>query len=136
MNAMLVCSPGARSPPSGISTPFEAGTLSPVKRRLVDLQRARLDDPPVRGHLVAGSKQDKIADDDLLGVDLGLGAVTPDARRRLDHRLERVHRALRLALLAQANDRVDHVITIRSTPVLHSLIASETIAAPTRISCM
>ena len=78
------------------------------QRGLVDLQRARLDDPPVRRHLVTGRQQDDVADDDLLGGDLGLGSVASDARGRLHHRLERVHRALRLALLAQADDGVEH----------------------------
>ena len=71
--------------------------------RLVDLQRRRLEDAPVGGDGVAGREKHDVADDDLLGVDLGLGAVAADAGGCLDHRLEGVHRALRLALLAQAD---------------------------------
>ena len=78
------------------------------QRRLVDLQRARLDDPAVRGHLVAGRQQHDVADHHFLGRDLGLGSVATDPSRRLDHRLQRVHRALGLALLTQAHDCVHH----------------------------
>ena len=77
------------------------------QRGLVDLERARGDDPPVRGHLVAGRDQHDVADDELLGRDLRLGAVATHPRGRLHHRLERVHRALGLALLAQPDDRVE-----------------------------
>ena len=108
MNAMSVCSPGARSSPSGTSTPFEAGTLSPVSADSSICSELAVDDPPIRRDVVAGREHDDVADDHLFGRDLGLGPVAADPRGRLDHRLERVHRALRLALLAQADDGVEH----------------------------
>ena len=40
----------------------------------------RLDDPPVGGDVVAGLEHDDVAGDDLLGRDLGLGAVAAHAR--------------------------------------------------------
>ena len=99
----------ARDPsPSGASTPFDAGTLSPVRPDSSICNELACDDPAVRRYVVAGGQQDDVADHHLLGGDLGLGSVAADPRRRLDHRLERVHRALRLALLAQADDRVEH----------------------------
>ena len=80
----------------------------PRQRGLVDLQRARLDDPSVRGHVVAGGQQHDVADDHVLGVDLGVGPVAAHSRGRLDHRLERVHRAFSLPLLPKPDDRVEH----------------------------
>ena len=60
------------------------------------------------GDLVALAAQ-QLADlhDDLLRRDLRLGSVAQHAGAGLDHRLQRVHRALGLSLLAQADDRVD-----------------------------
>ncbi len=78
------------------------------ERRLVDVQRARLDDPPVGGHVVARGEQHDVAGHDLLRRDLRLDAVAAHARRQLHQRLERVHRALCLALLAQAGHGVEH----------------------------
>jgi hypothetical protein len=106
MKAMLVWSPGSRR--SSARAPRRLGRRGALagQRRLVDLQRARRDDAPVRRHLVPGGDQDDVADDELLGRDLRLLAAAPHPRGRLHHRLQGVHRALGLALLAQADDRV------------------------------
>ena len=77
------------------------------ERGLVDLQGGRRDDAPVGGNLVAGGEQDDVPDDDPFGGDLEFGPTSPDPCRHLHHRLERVHGALRLALLTQAHDRVE-----------------------------
>ena len=108
MNAMFVWSPGPTSAPASASVPFDAGTLSPVRADSSICSELACDDPAVRGHLVAGGEQHDVADDDLLGRDLRLGTVAAHARGRLHHRLERVHGALGLALLAQADDGVEH----------------------------
>ena len=77
------------------------------QRGLVDLQGGGLDEPPVGAHVVTGGEQDHVADDDLVGVDLDLGAVAPDPGGGLEHRLQGVHGALGLALLAQPAERVE-----------------------------
>src|SRR3954447_2857392 len=105
MKAMSDWSPGPSPEPSRVSASLAAGTLSPVSR-LVDLQGAGRDDATVGRHLVAGGEQDDVADDELLGRDLGRLAVPADPCRRLQHRPQRVHRALGLALLPQPDDRV------------------------------
>ena len=108
MNAMLVRSPGPRSASASASVVLDAGTLSPVSADSSMSSELRLDDPAVGGDVVAGGEQDDVAEDDLLGRDLGLGAVAAHARRLLHQRLEGVHRALGLALLAQAGHGVEH----------------------------
>ena len=74
--------------------------------RLVDLQRRCLDDPAVRAHVVARGEQDDIAHDDLVAVDLHLRAIASNPCGCLEHRLQRVHGALRLALLAHPTECV------------------------------
>ena len=73
---------------------------------LVDLQRRGLDDPPVGADVVARRQEHDVADHHLVGIDLDLRAVTADPGGRLEHRLQRVHGALRLALLAHPPERV------------------------------
>ena len=77
------------------------------QRRLVDLQRRRRDDAPVRAHVVTGIEHHHITDHDLVGVDGDLGAIATHAGGGLQHRLQRVHRALRLALLAHTAQGVE-----------------------------
>ena len=91
------------------------------QRRLIDLQRARGYDPPVRRHLIARRDQHHVADHELLGGDLGFRAITSHPRRCLHHRLQRIHRALGLALLAQPDEGVeerDHGQHDGRTPLL------------------
>ena len=107
MNAMFVWSPGPRASAVSVGDVLGRGRALAGQRGLVDLQRARRDDSPVGGDLIACRDQDKIADDELLGGDLRLDSVAPHARGLLHHRPERVHRAHRLPLLAQADDCVE-----------------------------
>ena len=80
MNAMLVCSPGGRSPSARVSALLSAGTLSPVRPDSSICRRARRHDPSVRRHLVAGRDQHEVADHDLLRRDLGLDPAAAHAR--------------------------------------------------------
>ncbi len=104
---MLVWSPAPRSPSGRVAASLPAGTLSPVSADSSICRRARGHDPPVGGDLVPGREQHHVADHQLLGGDLGLDPVAAHPGGGLHHRLERVHRALGLALLTQAGDRVD-----------------------------
>ena len=75
MKAMFVWSPGAQLA-AGQRLGVLAGRHALAgERRLVDLQRAGLDDAPVGRHLVAGREQHDVADDQLLGRDVRLDAV-------------------------------------------------------------
>ena len=63
---------------------------------------------PSAATLSPARDQHDVADDDLLGRDRRLDPVAAHARGLLRQRLQGVHRALGLALLAQADDGVDH----------------------------
>ena len=71
MNAMLVWSPGPSPLPGEGPGVLGRGHALAGQRRLVDLQRAGRDDAAVGRHLVAGGEQHDVADDELLGRDLG-----------------------------------------------------------------
>ena len=136
MNAMFVWSPGPRSASASASASFDGRRALTGEGGLVDVERVRLDDPAVGGHVVAGGEQHDVADDDLLGRDR---ASTPSRRTRavcfvID--FERVHRALGLALLAEADDGVQHRQQQQQAPVLHSPMASDTTPAMSRMICM
>ena len=90
------------------SVSFDAGVLSPVRADSSMSSELACDDPAVGGHVVAGGEQHQVADDDLLGRDRRLDPVATHPRGLLRQRLQRVHRALGLALLAQADHGVDH----------------------------
>ncbi len=80
------------------------------EERLVDLEPALAAHAPVDDYLVAGAQAEQVADHDLRGVDLALGAVAHD--RRLGARQDRdaVDGALGADLLKEADERVgqDH----------------------------
>ena len=76
--------------------------------RLLDLERRRHHDPPVRGHLVAGFEHDDVARNQLLGRHLDALSVAADVRVHDEHLPERSNALGGLALLVQAHDRVDH----------------------------
>ena len=75
------------------------------ERGLVDVERARLDDPTVGGNVVAGGDHHDVAEDDLLCRDRRLDPAPAHPRGLLRQRLEGVHRALGLALLSEADRR-------------------------------
>ena len=107
MNAMFDWSPSTGFGSVITSALFEAGTLSPVSadssicRELASTSRpsAHTSSPAV--------SSTTSPTDHLVGVDLDLGPVTADPGGRLEHRLQGVHRALRLALLAHPAQRVE-----------------------------
>ena len=70
MNAMFTWSPGPKLVAGERRGLLGGRGALPGERRLVDLQRAGRDDPPVGGHLVAGGEEDDVTDDDLFGGDL------------------------------------------------------------------
>ena len=136
MKTMFDWSPGPSSSPASVTASFPAGVLSPVSADSSICKRARGDDAAVGRHLIAGGEQDDVADDELLGRDLGLDPVAPHPGGRLHHRLERVHRALGLALLTQADDRVEHGQEHQQDAGAPLLDEQDTTAATTRMICM
>ena len=108
MNAMLVRSPGPRSASASASVVLDAGTLSPVSADSSMSSECASTILPSAATSSPASSMTTSPSDDLLGRDLRLGAVAAHARRLLHQRLERVHRALGLALLAQAGHGVEH----------------------------
>ena len=136
MNAMSVCSPGARSLPSGTSTPFEAGTLSPVK---ADSSTCNALAEMIRPSAGTSSPAASRTTSPTTTSSAGISASDPSRRTRAV--------ALTIALSAfialcafpswrRPTTALSTVIRISRTPVLHSLIASDTIAAATRMICM
>ena len=67
MNAMFDWSPSTGFWSVMTSALFDAGTLSPVRPGLVDLQGGGLDDPPVGADIVTRREQHDVADDHLVG---------------------------------------------------------------------
>src|SRR3954454_19227437 len=124
MNAMFAWSPRTGFGSGLTSQLVEAGELCRVRIAdplgalgggnaltgqggLVDLQGGGLDEPPIGAHVVTGGEQDHVTHDHLFGRDRDLGAVATDPGTRLEHRLQGVHRALCLALLPQAPQRIE-----------------------------
>ena len=75
--------------------------------RLVDLEPAGLEQPPVGDDLVARAHDDRVADDDVVDRDDALGVVAQDARARGREQCQPVERPLRAHLLDDADARVD-----------------------------
>ena len=136
MNAMSVCSPGARSWPSGTSTPLEAGTLSPVKaassicKALAEMIRPS-----------AGTSSPAASRTMSPTTTSSAGMSASDPSRRTRAVALTIAWSAFIALCAFPSWRrpttaLSTVIRISRTPVLHSLIASDTIAAATRMICM
>ena len=105
---MSTRSPSGTSSPATGSTDFSTGVLSPGERRLLDLQRRGHEQPPVRRDLVAGLEGDDVAGDDLLRRDVDPLAAAADVRVDQEHLLERGDALRGLALLVEAQDRVQH----------------------------
>ena len=99
--------------PSGVSAPcHRLGALGgrqalPRQRGLVDLQRGRRHQPPVRGHDIARLDRDDIAGNQLRGGDLRQLAVPPHLGRDDYHLLQRGDGRGRLPFLVQPLDRVE-----------------------------
>ena len=78
------------------------------QRGLLDLQRRGHEQATVRRDLVARLEDDDVARHELLGGDVHTLAVTPGMSPDDEHLLERGDALGRLALLVQAEDRVEH----------------------------
>ena len=137
MNAMFVWSPGPSSPSGSVAASLAAGMLSPVSAdSSICSALAATMRPSAGTWSPAASSTTSPTTTCSAGISR-LDAVAADPGGRLHHRLERVHRALGLALLAQADHRVDHGQQRAagrrcSTPGS----ASDTTAAATRMICM
>src|SRR5450759_3661751 len=76
------------------------------ENRLVDAQINRLQENPIRNHLLAGLKESDIAHDDLRGRDRLLDAAAPYPRPRSHEQREPLQLELRSNLLRDADRRV------------------------------
>jgi hypothetical protein len=83
------------------------GQALPGQRGLVDLQRGRRQQPPVRGHDIARLHRDDVAGDQLPGGKLRQLAVPPHPGRDDHHLLQGGDGRGGLPLLMQALDRVE-----------------------------
>ena len=113
-----------------------AGTLSPVSADSSICSALAVDDAPVGRHLVPGGDEHDVADDQLLGGDLRL---VPSRRTRAVAFIIDLSAFIALSALPswrRPDHRVQHRQQSSSTAVLHSLITSDTTAAPTRMICM
>ena len=77
------------------------------QRRLGDLERRRLEQPPVGGDDVAGLDRDDVAGHELRRIELDELPVAANARLDEHHLLERRDGGGRLPLLLQAEERVE-----------------------------
>jgi hypothetical protein len=83
------------------------GQAVPGQRGLVDLQRGRLQQPPVRGHDIARLDRDDVAGNQLPGGDLRELAVPPHPGLDDHHLLQGGDGRGGLPLLMQALDRAE-----------------------------
>ena len=136
MNAMSVCSPGARSSPSGISTPLEAGTLSPVS---ADSSICNALAAMIRPSAGTSSPAASRTTSPTTTSSAAISASDPSRRTRAVAFTIALSAFIALSALPswrRPTTALSTVIRSSSTPVLHSLIASDTIAAATRMICM
>ena len=78
------------------------------QRGLLDLERRGHEQAPVRGDLVARLEDDDVARHELLGGNVDKLAVAPGMSPDHEHLLERGDALCRLALLVQAQHRIQH----------------------------
>ena len=86
---------------------FSTGTNSPGQRRLLNAQVLGFEDAGIGRHLVAGLQQDHVPRHDLLGRQRAPLTDAQHARFEREHVADRLERPFRLALLNEADDRVD-----------------------------
>ena len=104
----------SRRSPSGTSSPgdrldrLQHRRALARQRRLLDLERRGDDQAAVRRDLVARLEGDDVAGHELLGRDVRALAAAADVRLDQQHLLERGDALGGLALLVQAEDRVEH----------------------------
>ena len=106
MNAMSTRSPSADVGRDGVDALGHGGALA-GQRGLVDLERRRAQDAAVRRDEVARLDVDDVARDELLHRDLDHLAAAADLRLDDHHLLERGDARLGLALLVEAQERVE-----------------------------
>ena len=135
MNAMFFWSPAPISASRGCRLLGSRRAL-PREGRLVDAQRVRLDDPTVGGHVVAGSDQHDVAEDDLLDGDRRLDAVATHACGLFVSDLRAFMALSALPSWRRPTTALNTVSRISTAPVLHSPMASDRTAAMSRMICM
>ena len=136
MNAMPVWSPGARSTPPDASTPLDAGTLSPVS---ADSSICNELAATIRPSAGTSSPAASRTTSPTTTSSAAISASEPSRRTRAVAFTIALRAFIALSALPswrKLTTALTTVIKISSTPVLHSLIANDTIAAPTRIICM
>ena len=107
MKTMSVRSPSGVSGDSTLSTPFETGRLSPVSAASAISSVAADSSRPSAGTMSPASTDTMSPGHELLRRDLHELTVAPDARLDDHHLLQRGDRLGCLALLAQAEHRVE-----------------------------
>ena len=136
MNAMSLRSPGARSVPSGGSTPLDAGTLSPVN---ADSSICRALAATIRPSAGTSTPAASSTTSPTTTSSAGISASAPSRRTRAVAFTIALSAFMALSALPSCRrptTALSTVIATSSTAVDHSLMASETIAAPTRMICM
>ena len=106
MYTMSVRSPSGMPAPATGAVPFATGRLSPVSSDSATSSVAALSSLPVRRNDITRLDRDDIAGDQLCSGDLRLLAIAPHPGGHDQPPLERGDRALGLALLLQAENRV------------------------------
>ena len=136
MNAMSVWSPGERPVPDSVAVPLDAGTLSPVSAASSICSAVASMMRPSAG---TSSPAARRTTSPTTTSSAAICASDPPRRTRAVALTIALSAFIALSALPSCRSpttALTAVITSRSTPVLHSLIASDTIAAPTRMICM
>ena len=136
MNAMFDCSPGPISPPDRVSASFAAGTLSPVN---ADSSICSALEVTIRPSAGTSSPAAISTTSPATSCSAGISASAPSRRTRAVAFIIDCSAFIALSALPawrSPTTALKSEITISTMAVVHSLITSETIAAPTRMSCM
>ena len=136
MNAMFVWSPGPRSSSGSVSATLPAGRLSPVRAdSSICSELAAIRRPSAGTWSPAASRTTSPT----TSSSAGISASAPSRRTRAVSFIIDLSAFIALSALPcwrRPTTAFSSVIATRTTAVLHSLIASDTTAAPTRIICM
>ena len=136
MNAMFDCSPGPISPPDRVSASLAAGTLSPVR---ADSSICSALEVTIRPSAGTSSPAAISTTSPATSCSAGISASVPSRRTRAVAFIIDCSAFIALSALPawrSPTRALKSVITNSTMAVLHCLITSETIAAPTRMSCM
>ena len=136
MKAMLVWSPGPSSPPDNVSASLAAGTLSPVS---ADSSICRALAVMMRPSAGTSSPAARRTMSPTTTCSAGISDSDPSRRTRAVAFIIDLSAFIALSALPSCRRPTTALSTVSSsssTAVLHSLIASDTIAAATRMICM